>query len=47
MMSEYDLDILLDTIIEIREREAEANRRAAHPNERFATTTRKSRFSLE
>ena len=47
MMCEYDLDILLDTILEIREAEAEAQKRAANPNTRFASNPRKSRFSLE
>ena len=47
MMSEFDLDILMDTMLEIREVEAEAHRRAANPNTRFASRPRKSRFSLE
>lgn len=47
MMSEFDLDILLDTIVEIRENEVEAQQRAANPNMRFASQPRKSRFSLE
>ena len=47
MMSEFDLDILLDSIIEIREAEAEAQKRAANPNMRFASKPRKSRFSLD
>ncbi len=46
-LSEFDLDILMDTIIEIRETEAEAHQRAANPNMRFASKPRKSRFSLE
>ena len=46
-MSEFDLDILMDTMLEIREAEAEANRKAANPNLRFASAPRKSRFSLE
>lgn len=46
-LSEFDLDILMDTMIEIREAEAEAQQRAANPNMRFASKPRKSRFSLE
>ena len=46
-MCEFDLDILLDTILEIREVEAEAAKKAANPNTRFAQSPRKSRFSLE
>lgn len=45
-MSEYDLDVLQDTITEIRETEAEAHRKAASPNTRFTPKPRKSRFSL-
>lgn len=47
MLCEFDLDILLDTITEIREAEAEARRAAANPGVRFASRPRKSRFSLE
>lgn len=47
MMCEYDLDILLDTLLEIREAEAEAQRKAANPHTRFASRPRKSRFSLD
>ena len=47
LMSEFDLDILLDTILEIKQAELEAQRKAADPNKRFASTPRKSRFSLE
>ena len=47
MMSEFDLNILMDTMLEIREAEAEAQKRAANPNMRFASSPRKSRFSLE
>lgn len=46
-MCEFDLNILLDSIIEIREAEAEARKRAANPNTRFASKPRKSRFSLD
>ena len=46
-MSEFDLDILMDTMLEIREAEAEAQRKAANPNMRFASKPRKSRFSLD
>lgn len=45
--SEFDLDILMDTMLEIREAEAEAQRKAANPNMRFASKPRKSRFSLD
>ena len=46
-MSEFDLDILMDTMLEIRDAEAEAQRKAANPNMRFASKPRKSRFSLD
>lgn len=46
-MSQFDLDILLDTIVELKQAEAEAQKRAANPNSRFASAPRKSRFSLE
>lgn len=46
-MSEFDLDILLDTMLEIRDAEAQARQQAANPNMRFASKPRKSRFSLE
>lgn len=45
-LSEYDLDILLDTILEIREAEAEAHQKAVNPNTRFQSKPRKSRFSI-
>ena len=47
MMCEFDLDILLDTMLEIREAEAEARQKAANPNIRFASNPRKSRFTLD
>lgn len=47
MLCEFDLDILLDTITEIREAEAEARRAAANPGVRFASRPRKSRFTLD
>ena len=46
-MSEYDLDVLQDTIKEIREAEAEAQLKASSPNTRFTHKPRKSRFSIE
>ena len=46
LMSEYDLDVLQDTITEIREAEAEAQRQASSPNTRFAPRPRKSRFAI-
>lgn len=46
MMSQYDLDILQDTITEIREAEREAAERAANPSTRFTQPSKKSRFSL-
>lgn len=46
-MCEFDLNILLDSMLEIREMEADAHKRAANPNMRFASKPRKSRFSLE
>lgn len=47
-MSEFDLNILLDTIIEIREAEKEARDKAMNPNLRFTSSKpRKSRFSLD
>lgn len=47
MMTQFDLDILLDSIVEIRNEEADARKRAANPNMRFASSATKSRFSLE
>lgn len=45
-MTEFDVDILRDSLIEIKEAEADAQRRAANPNA-MQSAPKKSRFSLE
>ena len=45
-MTEFDVDILRDSLIEIKEAEADAQRRAANPNA-MRSAPKKSRFSLE
>lgn len=44
--TEYDLDILLDTLMEIREMERYVQEKAINPNKASAHPPRKSRFTL-